>query len=521
MSSQFPFVTSSEFTGASKRRALEQDWAVPESEQVPQLLDAVALDADDRKKVEEDAVALVERVRRRSEHQGAMEAFMREYDLSTEEGVVLMCLAEALLRIPDNETAEKLIADKLSEADWESHLGKSESLFVNASTWGLMLTGRMVRVGRSARRDFTSVLARLANRSGEPVVRLAIRQAMRIMGHQYVMGRDIESAMSRARRKENRRYRYSFDMLGEAALTARDAERYRQAYADAIDALGAEAGDHDVFDAPSISVKLSALHPRYEHAQRERVLEEVVPILLDLAVRARERGIALTVDAEEAARLMLQLDVFAAVLRDEKLVGWDGFGLALQSYLRRGWAAIDWLTDLARRAADRTEDLVFNFTSGDAVPYSRWLAGERPVVRGNDVTWATPAEPAADTLRLGLAACRDVGPAELRTATCFVKSGHFKPDYYAVETDATVIFPWDRQVVADSGELVENPDLLATIARDKAERSHLELPDRRERRDPAADSAFWRAAFPHAGGGNLPATRWYVSGPSRNQGYSG
>ncbi|MGK7296210.1 MAG: bifunctional proline dehydrogenase/L-glutamate gamma-semialdehyde dehydrogenase PutA, partial [Candidatus Wenzhouxiangella sp. M2_3B_020] len=353
MSPQFPFVTASEIPSASKRRALEQAWAVPESEQVPELLEAIVLDTDDRRQVEDDAVALVERVRQRSEHQGAMEAFMREYDLSTEEGVVLMCLAEALLRIPDNETAEQLIADKLSEADWESHLGRSESLFVNASTWGLMLTGRMVRVGRSARRDFTSVLARLANRSGEPVVRLAIRQAMRIMGHQYVMGRDIESAMARARKKENRRYRYSFDMLGEAALTARDAERYRQAYADAIDALGDEAGDHDVFDAPSISVKLSALHPRYEHAQRERVLDEVVPILLDLAVRARERGIALTVDAEEAARLMLQLDVFAAVLRDEKLVGWDGFGLALQSYLRRGWAAIDWLAELAHETGHR------------------------------------------------------------------------------------------------------------------------------------------------------------------------
>ncbi|MBS3743040.1 MAG: bifunctional proline dehydrogenase/L-glutamate gamma-semialdehyde dehydrogenase PutA [Wenzhouxiangellaceae bacterium] len=353
MSQKQPFVTRAEFPGDAPRRALEHAWAAPESDQVPQLLEAVGLDKAERTRIEGLAVDLVERVRRRSEHQGAMEAFMREYDLSSEEGVVLMCLAEALLRIPDNDTAEKLISDKLSEANWESHLGKSESLFVNASTWGLMLTGRMVRVGQSAKRDVRSVLARLANKSGEPVVRLAIRQAMRIMGHQYVMGRDIESAMERSRKKSNRRYRYSFDMLGEAALTADDARRYRDSYASAIDAIGKVAAGSDIFDAPSISVKLSALHPRYETAQRERVMAELVPTLSDLAVRAREAGIALTVDAEEAARLMLQLDVFAAVLADDRLAGWDGFGLALQAYLRRGWTAIDWLAELARNTGHR------------------------------------------------------------------------------------------------------------------------------------------------------------------------
>ena len=353
MSHDTPFVTRTEYPADPTRRALERAWAVPESEHVPVLLDNVGLDDADRGHVETLAVDLVERVRRRSEHQGAMEAFMREYDLSSEEGVVLMCLAEALLRIPDNETAEKLISDKLSEANWESHLGKSESLFVNASTWGLMLTGRMVKVGQSAKRDVRSVLARLANKSGEPVVRLAIRQAMRIMGHQYVMGRDIKSAMERSRTKANKRYRYSFDMLGEAALTAADAGRYRDAYARAIDAIGRAAEGSDIFDAPSISVKLSALHPRYETAQRERVMAELVPVLRDLALRARSNGIALTVDAEEAARLMLQLDVFAAVLGDDQLDGWDGFGLALQVYLKRGWAAIDWLAELARSTGHR------------------------------------------------------------------------------------------------------------------------------------------------------------------------
>ena len=353
MSQKPPFVTGTEFPDDASRQALERAWAVPESEHVPQLLGAVGLNEAERSRIEKLAVGLVERVRKRSEHQGAMEAFMREYDLSSEEGVVLMCLAEALLRIPDNDTAEELISDKLSEANWEAHLGKSESLFVNASTWGLMLTGRMVRVGRSARRDVGSVLARLANKSGEPVVRLAIRQAMRIMGHQYVMGREIESAMERSRNKSNRRYRYSFDMLGEAALTAADARRYRDSYANAIDAIGQAAAGSDIFDAPSISVKLSALHPRYEMAQRERIMEELVPTLRELAVRAREAGIALTVDAEEAARLMLQLDVFAAVLADQQLAGWDGFGIALQAYLRRGWAAIDWLAGLARNTGHR------------------------------------------------------------------------------------------------------------------------------------------------------------------------
>jgi RHH-type proline utilization regulon transcriptional repressor/proline dehydrogenase/delta 1-pyrroline-5-carboxylate dehydrogenase len=353
MSETLPFVMSEPLPDEPLRRAMEQAWSVAEDVHVPKLLEAIGLDDERRKAVGEQAVELVEQVRRRADDQGAMEAFMREYDLSSEEGVVLMCLAEALLRIPDSDTAEQLIADKLSDADWEAHLGKSESLFVNASTWGLMLTGRLVRVGRSTRKDVSSVLARLANKSGEPVVRLAIRQAMRIMGHQYVMGRTISSAMERSTRKANRRFRYSFDMLGEAALTADDAERYRQAYADAIDAIGQRHQGQDIFDAPSISVKLSALHPRYEPGQRRRVLDELVPILLELAQRARRAGIALTVDAEEAERLMLSLDVFAAVLEDPSLADWDGLGLALQAYQKRAWSAIEWLEAQALRTGHR------------------------------------------------------------------------------------------------------------------------------------------------------------------------
>ncbi len=333
--------------------ALDQAWDLDETAQVRFLLAQLRLDPAARARIEHQAVALVEGVRKRSRDPGAMEAFMREYDLSSEEGVVLMCLAEALLRIPDADTAEQLIADKLSDADWEAHLGKSDSLFVNASTWGLMLTGKLVRIGDSRRRDIGSALGRIANRTGEPVVRLAIRQAMRIMGHQYVMGSTIKSALERSKKKDNRRFRYSFDMLGEAALTANDAARYRQAYREAIEAIGASQQSGDVFALPSISVKLSALHPRYEHAQRERVLRELVPVLLDLARLARAQGIALTVDAEEAERLQLSLDVFCQVLADPALSGWDGFGLALQAYQKRAWAAIDLLADRARASGHR------------------------------------------------------------------------------------------------------------------------------------------------------------------------
>ncbi len=334
-------------------RSLDAAWYIDEAEHVLFLAQQLELDADRRDAIKGRAIDLVKRVRQRSRDAGAMEAFMREYDLSSEEGVVLMCLAEALLRIPDSDTAEQLISDKLAEADWESHLGKSDSLFVNASTWGLMLTGKMVRVGDSKNRAISSTLARLANKSGEPVIRLAIRQAMRIMGHQYVMGRTIKAAMERAGKKENRRFRYSFDMLGEAALTSADAERYRKAYEDAILAIGKHAGQHDVFSAPSISVKLSALHPRYEHAKKQRVLDELVPVLLNLARLARDQGIALTVDAEEADRLMISLNVFEQVLADPSLAGWDGLGLALQAYQRRAWAAIDWLADRASRSGHR------------------------------------------------------------------------------------------------------------------------------------------------------------------------
>jgi RHH-type proline utilization regulon transcriptional repressor/proline dehydrogenase/delta 1-pyrroline-5-carboxylate dehydrogenase len=324
-----------------------------ETELVGQLLAEAELGRGAVERVNQATQDLVRRVRKRRDEQGAMEAFMQEYDLSSEEGVVLMCLAEALLRIPDKDTAEALIADKLSAADWESHLGKSSSVFVNASTWGLMLTGKLVRLGSGADKSIGNTLGRMVNRSGEPVIRSAILQAMRIMGFQYVMGRSIEEALERAERKGNRGFRYSFDMLGEAALTAPDAERYFESYCHGIRTIGQHRAGADIFSAPSISVKLSALHPRYQFTQRDRVLRELAPRLRELALLAREHDVALTVDAEEADRLVLSMELFAAVLRDPGLRGWDGFGVAIQTYLKMAGGVIDLLTSLARETGHR------------------------------------------------------------------------------------------------------------------------------------------------------------------------
>ncbi len=335
------------------RDAISASWLTAEAEHVQALLQQTGLDEPARQRIQQRAVSLVEQVRAADDDIGMMEAFMREYDLSSEEGIVLMCLAEALLRIPDNDTAEKLIADKLTDADWESHLGKSSSVLVNASTWGLMLTGKLVNLSTSAKNDFSRVLGKLAQKSGEPLVRVAIRRAMKIMGHQYVMGRNIKAAMERADKRKNRRYRYSYDMLGEAALTTADASRYMEAYKRAIMAIGERNENEDIYSAPSISVKLSALHPRYEYAQRERVMAELPPLVLELAQLAKRNQIALTIDAEEADRLLLQLDIFAVVYADPSLQGWNGLGLAVQAYLKMAPAALDYLIDLADQQGRR------------------------------------------------------------------------------------------------------------------------------------------------------------------------
>ncbi len=351
--SVFDFLKSTKVSHDPLRDAMNQAYHADEEQLVLQLLEAARLEPEAASRVHQRAAFLVAEVRARKSQQGVMEAFMQEYDLSSEEGVVLMCLAEALLRIPDAETAEKLIADKLAEADWESHVGKSSSVLVNASTWGLMLTGKLVALSAGTSANLTAALGRLVNRSGEPMVRTAIRQAMRIMGHQYVMGRNIDEAYDRSLKKNNRLYRYSFDMLGEAALTARDADRYLDAYRNAIAAIGERNQTEDVFAAPSISVKLSALHPRFEHTQAERVVREISPRVLELARLAMANRMALTIDTEEADRLQLTLDVFAEVIRNPALEGWNGFGLALQTYQKRASMEIEWLAALAKRLGRR------------------------------------------------------------------------------------------------------------------------------------------------------------------------
>ncbi|KAF1712167.1 bifunctional proline dehydrogenase/L-glutamate gamma-semialdehyde dehydrogenase [Pseudoxanthomonas kalamensis DSM 18571] len=348
---------------APLRAAITAGWALDEAAHVRSLLATARQPAPswgdaDRTAIRATATELVQRVRARAQDQGAIEAFMQQYDLGSEEGVLLMCVAEALLRIPDQDTADKLIRDKLGEADWERHLGQSESVLVNASTWGLMLTGRLVGLNDLTRADVPGAFRRLVGRIGEPVVRLAVRQAMRIMGHQFVMGRSIGEALARSRKGGNAAYRYSFDMLGEAALTRRDADRYFKAYTDAIDAIGGSGrapGQHaaDEITAPSISVKLSALHPRYEHAKRARVLAELAPRLLQLAQQARRHHIGLTVDAEEADRLELSLDVIEAAWGDASLADWNGFGIVVQAYQKRAPFVIDWIADLAHRHGRR------------------------------------------------------------------------------------------------------------------------------------------------------------------------
>jgi len=302
-----------------------------------------------RQKIQGMAATLVRAVRKHAANEGGIDAFLQQYDLSSEEGVLLMCIAEALLRIPDADTADRLIADKITAASWEDHLGESDSLFVNASTWGLMLTGQLLQLDEAAKSNPARYLGKLASRTGEPVVRTAMRQAMRIMGFQFVMGRTIEEALGRPDRNDDWDVRYSYDMLGEAALTGDDAVRYFESYAAAIDSIGERAeSPADIFAAPSISVKLSALHPRYEYSQHDRVMRELVPVVTELAEQAAELGIGITLDAEEADRLEISLDIFQRVYRSKSLHGFEGLGLAVQAYQRRGTDVIRYLADLAK-----------------------------------------------------------------------------------------------------------------------------------------------------------------------------
>ncbi len=332
---------------------------IDETRLVGGLIERAIYSADERRRAIEIARRLVMDARSRQGQHGGVDAFMREYGLSSEEGVILMCLAEALLRIPDAATADAFIAEKIRGGNWERHLGHSDSLFVNASTWGLMLTGRLVRLKEARSANPLDALKRLVARSGEAVIRQAIRQAVKVLGEQFVMGRTIEDAIARARAFEARGYRISYDMLGEAARSEADAERYFQRYATAIDAVGLAVGPlrashiDAIVSRPSISVKLSALHPRFEAGREERLLRDLLARLNALARQAEARGLMLTVDAEEQDRLEPTLVLFGEALTNPGLANWSGLGIAVQAYGRRAIPVLRWLRRLAEQTGKR------------------------------------------------------------------------------------------------------------------------------------------------------------------------
>lgn len=335
-------------------RALINDvYRAPELDVVMGLIEQAYLDDASVGSIRNLATRLVEQVRAMRKKSTGIDSFLTQYALSSEEGIALMCLAEALLRVPDNPTIDNLIKDKIADADWKSHHGQSESFFVNATTWALMLTGKVLSPEKAGS-NLSKTVLKLVNRSGEGVVRMAAEKAMRIMSKQFVMGRNIEEALERAKKKEALGYRYSYDMLGEAAITTLDAERYLVAYRDAIEAIGRKvAPQTDLYQRAGISIKLSALHPRYNESQHERVLQELSPKLLSLAQLAKKYGIALTIDAEESERLDLSLDVIEQVFNDDSLDDWNGFGLAVQSYQKRAFYVLDWVATLARNKKRR------------------------------------------------------------------------------------------------------------------------------------------------------------------------
>ncbi len=334
------------------RTRIRAHYHADETELVRQLIGQVRDHADpaSRDRVVSAARTLVGRCRSQAERSGTLDAFLREFGLSTPEGIALMCLAEALLRVPDDDTADRLIAEKIRSGDWAAHAGHSDSLFVNGSVWGLMLTGQLVTVDGETEGNPAAWMRRLVSRLGEPIVRTAVIQAMRILGRQYVLGRNIDAALTRSQSTETPGELYSFDMLGEGARTWADADRYLDAYQNALNAVGAAAGRGEPRQNNGVSVKLSALHPRFEIAQRSRVLGELPERILGLARLARHHGIGLTIDAEEAARLELSMDLFEQLAEAPELAGWDGLGFVLQAYQKRAPEIANWLVELAGKS---------------------------------------------------------------------------------------------------------------------------------------------------------------------------
>lgn len=326
-------------------------YMVDETRWLQELLPLATPDEVEKKAIEEQTGALIEAIRADKKSVQMVDALLLEYSLDTQEGILLMCLAEALMRIPDSATANALIKDKLSVADWKSHLYQSDSVFVNASTWGLMLTGKVVGLSDLDTQSPVKALAKLTNKLSEPVIRQAMHQAMKVMGHQFVLGRSIQEAQKNSQSSIEKGYDFSFDMLGEAALTTADAIKYRQDYLSAIEAIGSQR-KHDQGQRTSISVKLSALHPRYEVANEKRVMSELYETLEMLIIRARALDVAITIDAEEMDRLELSLHLFKKLYQSPAAKGWGKLGLVVQTYAKRALPVLVWLNGLAKEQGD-------------------------------------------------------------------------------------------------------------------------------------------------------------------------
>ena len=329
------------------RQAVTDAYRRDEIEAVQDMLQRAQMSDEERKNADELARRLVTQVRANRTKASGVDALMHEFSLSSEEGVALMCLAEALLRIPDKATRNKLIADKLSDGNWKKHLNNSPSLFVNAAAWGLLITGKLTT--QTSEQSLGAALNRLLGKGGEPLIRKGVDYAMRLLGKQFVTGQTIEEALQNGKEREKMGYRYSFDMLGEAAYTQADADRYYNDYVQAIHAIGKDAAGQGVYEGNGISVKLSAIHPRYSRAQHGRVMGELLPRLKELYLLGKKYNIGINIDAEEANRLELSLDLMEALVSDPDLAGYNGIGFVVQAYQKRCPFVIDYLIDLARR----------------------------------------------------------------------------------------------------------------------------------------------------------------------------
>ncbi|MFF7706363.1 trifunctional transcriptional regulator/proline dehydrogenase/L-glutamate gamma-semialdehyde dehydrogenase [Pseudomonas sp. NPDC007930] len=336
------------------RAAITAAYRRPEQEVVPMLLEQARLPQATAQAANKMAAGLAEKLRNQKSaggRAGLVQGLLQEFSLSSQEGVALMCLAEALLRIPDKATRDALIRDKVSNGNWKQHLGQSPSMFVNAASWGLLITGKLVSTHSEA--TLTTSLSRLIGKSGEPVIRKGVDMAMRLMGEQFVTGETIGEALANAARFESKGFRYSYDMLGEAALTEADAQKYLASYEQAIHSIGKASHGRGIYEGPGISIKLSALHPRYSRAQYERVMDELYPRLLALTLLAKQYDIGLNIDAEEADRLELSLDLLERLCFEPALAGWNGIGFVIQAYQKRCPYVIDYVIDLARRSRHR------------------------------------------------------------------------------------------------------------------------------------------------------------------------